>query len=396
MANFSTIPFTGGVPSTGPRDLTWIPISPTKIALVYTAVFNSATRQVMIQMVTFSGSATPVYSTPCSLGTISNLQGLSFMRGAYLRDSLVVLTIPTSFSGSGAAAVPNGYTYNVVAFDDQNRFNLVSSSANVPAGTQTAWPAHEMTSYNGKAYSIRRDTDASYVFAEIVVDSGNAVTVVTKNTFGMVSTGVQQGTAVARRAGTFWYYQSNAHNSVQTTNSAAFIDLATLTYSTVPATSMVASGAASNLGRCRTATPAGGCILDMAQTTTTFSRFALDGTVVVSSTPYRAAYTGSVADIMWLDDKHFMMLNHSATTIATDRSVAQNAGDLSVQVCRFDQATNSMTVSGAPKLLGTNCPKENYGNMLHKIDESNIAVIGCYQYSSPSVHFGYGVQVISI
>ncbi|MNH41517.1 hypothetical protein D3C79_1030340 [compost metagenome] len=55
-----------------------------------------------------------------------------------------------------------------------------------------------------------------------------------------------------------------------------------------------------------------------------------------------------------------------------------------------------MTISGAPKLLGTTAPRENFGNLLHKIDESNIAVIGAYQFSTPSTHAGYGVQVLSI
>lgn len=394
MANFSTIPFTGGVVSTGPRDLSWIPISPTKIALIYTAVFNGTVRNVMIQMVTFSGSAAPVYSTPCSLGTISNLTANSFMRGAYLRDNLLVMTIPTAFVAAGT--VPSTYTYNVVAFDDQNRFNLVSSSANVSTASSTVWPSHELTSYDSKVYSIRRDTEATYAFAEIVVDSGNAVTVTPKTTFSMVTTGVQQGTPVARRAGNFWYYQANAHGTVQTANSAALIDLSTLTTNTVSANNMIVPATASNLGRCRTATPAGGCILDVAQTTTTYSRFAVDGSIVVNSAPYRAAYTGSVADILWLDDKHFMMLNHAATTITLDRATTTTMGAMSVQVCRFDQATNAMTVSGAPKLLGTTAPKENFGNLLHKIDESNIAVIGCYQYDTPSTHTGYGVQVLSI
>ena len=393
MANFSTIPFTGGVVSTGPRDFSWIPISPTKIALIYTATFNATVRNVMIQMVTFSGSATPVYSTPCSLGTISNLTTLSFMRGAYLRDNLLVMTIPTAFWGSG---VPSTYTYNVVAFDDQDRFNLVSSSSNIATASGVTWPSHEMTSYNGRVFSIRRDTEATYAFAEIVVDAGNAITVTPKTTFSMVTTGVQQGTPVARRAGSFWYYQANAHGSVQTANSAALIDLATLTTNTVPAGNMIAPNVASNLARGRTTTPAGGCILDLAQTSTTYSRFAVDGTIVVNSAAYRAAYTGSVADVLWLDDKHFLMLNNAGSTITLDRDTATSMGAMSVQVCRYEQATNAMTVSGAPKALGTTAPKENFGNLLHKIDESNIAVIGCYQFSTPSTHTGYGVQVLSI
>lgn len=397
MANFSTIPFTGGVVSSNPRDLSWIPISPTKIALIYTALFSGTARQVMIQMVTFSGPADPVYGTPCSLGTLSNTLAQSFMRGAYLRDNLVVMTIPTAFwGGVVGTAVPGTYTYNVVAFDDQDRFSLVSTSAAVATTSNVLWPSHEMTSYNGKVFSIRRDTEATYAFAEIVVDAGNAITVTAKTTFSMVTTGVQQGTAVARRAGNFWYYQANAHGSVQSANSAALIDLSTLATNTVPATNMPAPNVSGNIARCRTTTPAGGCILDLAVTTTAFSRFAVDGSVVVNSVVYRAAYTGSVADVLWLDDKHFMMLNHPATSSQLDRATGTTMGALSVQVCRFDQATNAMTISGAPKLLGTTAPKENFGNLLHKIDESNIAVIGCYQFATPSTHTGYGVQVISI
>ncbi|MNQ71329.1 hypothetical protein D3C85_859920 [compost metagenome] len=395
MANFSTIPFTGGVISSGPRDLSWIEISPSKIALIYTATFNGTTRQVFIQMVTFGGSAAPVYGTPCSLGTINNLTANTFMRGAYLRDNLLVMTIPAgSYVGPGTV-VPNSYTYNVVAFDAQDRFNLVSTSAAITATTNTAWPSHEMTSYNSKVYSIRRPTDSTYIFAEIVVDGANAITVTPKTTFSMVSTGVQQATAYSQRAGNIWLYQANAHGTVNTANSFAFIDLSTLTTNTVPSTSMSQSSQAGSLGRSRIPTPAGGAILDMVTSSTSFARYNLDGSQAMTAS-YRSAFTGGMMDVMWLDTQHFIMLNTSATTTTLDRDSAVTNGALSVQVCRYDQTTNTMTISGAPKLLGTTAPRENFGNLLHKIDESNIAVIGAYQFSTPSTHAGYGVQVLSI
>ncbi|MNF15552.1 hypothetical protein D3C80_2182060 [compost metagenome] len=65
-------------------------------------------------------------------------------------------------------------------------------------------------------------------------------------------------------------------------------------------------------------------------------------------------------------------------------------------MCRFDDVTNSMTVSGVPKALGKSTYRENYGNYLHKIDENNIAIIGMFQVATPSTHPGFGVQIMSI
>lgn len=395
MANFSTIPFTGGVVSSGPRDLTWIAISPTKVALLYTATFSGTTRQVMIQMVTFSGSAAPVYGTPCSLGTISNTVASTFMRGAYLRDNLIVMTIPTAFTGSGSATVPNTYTYNVVAFDEQDRFNLVSTSSAVTQTSNTAWGGHEVTSYAGRVFSMRRPTDDTYIFLEVVVDSGNAITLSVKNTINYTTTSVQQQTMYSRRAGKYWYFQNNAHNTAQQCNQAVIVNLEAVTVVSVPATNMTVPTLAGPLGRSRITTPTGACVLDLATSSTNFTRYSTTGAVVTSAS-YRTAYTGGIDDVLWLDDKHFIMLLNAATTCTVFNAQTVTSGAMSVQVCRFDELSNSMAVSGVPKALATTAFRENFGNYLHKIDESNIAVIGGYLFSSPSSHNGYGVQVLSI
>ena len=396
MANFSTIPFTGGVVSTGPRDLTWIAISPTKVALLYTAIFNGTTRQIMIQMVTFSGSAAPVYGTPCSLGTISSTVASTFMRGAYLSNNRLVVTIPTAYIGSGGSTVPTTYTYNVVSFDEQDRFALVSTSSSVTHTSLTTWSGHEMTSYNGRVFSMRRPTDDTYVLLEIVVDVNNSISLSVKNTINFTNTGVMQQTQYSRRAGKFWYFQTNAHNTAQQCNMAVVVNLEAVTYFAVPATNMTLPTLSGPLGRARTTTPTGLCVLDVATTGTNFTRYDLTGATVTTAA-YRASYTGGCEDIMWLDDKHFLMLLHSATSCSVfNTSGSVTAGTMSVQVCRFDEVTNSMTVSGNPKALGTTSFRENFGNYLHKIDESNIAVIGGYRFATPSTHDGYGVQVISI
>lgn len=396
MANFSTIPFTGGVISNGPRDLTWIDISPTKVALVYTAVFSGTTRHVMIQMVTFSGSSAPVYATPCSLGTITNLTAQTFMRGAFLRDGLLIVTIPQSYTGSGTSAVPQKYTYNAVAYDSQDRFNLLSSSASIGTTSNTTWPAHELSSYNGRAFSMFRDTDGTHRFSEITVDGGNAVTVTTKQTLTTVTTGVQQVTATSRKAGGFWCFMNNAHASVQTANLCAVVDMTAGTATRVDAGYMPTPGtAATSFGTSRFVTPTGLSVLDVFVSSTAYARYNLTG-AQVSTQAFRTAFTGGVADVMWLDDFHFMILNTSATAMTLDRAATVSNGNMSIQVCRFDETNNTLTVSGNPLSLGTISQRENYGPYLHKIDASNIAVIGGYQYSTPSTHYGYGIQIISI
>lgn len=395
MANFSTIPYTGGVVSSGPRDLSWIEISPSKVALIYTATFNGTSRQVFIQMVTFSGSAAPVYGTPCSLGTISNLTASTFMRGAFLRDNLLVMTIPVSYNGSGTAAVPNAYTYNVIAFDGSDRFNLVSNSTTVTTASTTVWPGYEMASYNGRLFSMRRDTDASHSFTEITVDVNNAITLTSRGSLAQQTTGVQSYSMYSRKAGKYWYFNNNAHPTVTACNLSAVVDLSAATYTAIPTSSMSLPSQANSLGRGRITTPTGSCVLELDYNTTSFTRFSTAGAIVTTAA-YRSAVTGGIDDVMWLDNQHFIMLLNSATTYTDARAQTTTQGSMSVQVCRFDENTNSMTVSGAPKSLGTTAFRENFGNYLHQIDASNIAVIGGYQFATPSSHAGYGVQVLSI
>lgn len=392
MATFSSFPFTGGVVSTNPRDFGWIEISPTKIAVLYTANFNGTTRQVFAQMVTFSGSTAPVFGTPCALGMVTSLTINAFLRGAYLRDNLLIVAIPVNGVNN---AQPTSFTFNVVQFDDQDRFQLLSTSAQ-QTGAVTNWVMPELVGYNGRVFSARRPTDSTHIIQEITVDGSNTIGLTLLSTTNYTTTGVQQYSQYARRAGKFWFFQCNAHATANQCNTAEVINLETATVTVVPASSMLQPSSGQQAGQGRTTFPSGNGVLELDSTTTSFTRFALTtGAVTTGPTAYRAAVAGGISDVMWLDDKHFIMLLNAAAGF-TLYGTTNTPGALSVQVCRFDDTTNSMSSSGTPKALGTTAHRENFGNLLHKIDENNIAVIGCYQVATPSTHTALGVQILSI
>lgn len=393
MATFSSFPFTGGVVSTNARDFGWVEISPTKVAVFYTATFNGTTRQIFAQMVTFSGSTTPVYGTPCAIAMVTGLTVAALIRGAFLRDNLLVVALPINGVNN---AQPTSFTYNVVSFDAQDRFQLLSTSA-TQTGSTTNWTMPEMVGYNGRVFSGRRPTDSTHVFHEITVDSSNTITLNLIGTTNYTLTSVQWYSQYGRRAGKFWYFQNNAHSSANQCNTATIVNLETATIAAVQAGNMRLPQDTQGGGRGRTTFPSGAGVLELDYNTTSFVRIApTSGNIVTGPTAYRAAVNGGIEDILWLDDKHFVMLLNAATGFTVFAGTATTPGALSVQVCRFDDSTNSLTVSGVPKSLGQSTYRENFGNYLHKIDENNIAILGVFQATSPSTHPAFGVQIMSI
>lgn len=369
---FSSTTFTGSI-STTSANWTWCPVSATTVALFWIdSISGTVNDKYMMQLVTFNGSASPVFGDVCVIGTASTTEPTYALPVVeYIGNSQFLVATP--------AVVTSGQTttwnINLVLMDANSRFYTASTSTTTVA---TA---------NGQL-AIVKTTDNN---ALILVQSSSTTTAY--RTVSVSGTTATIGSATSINSGT-----GSASTSGFTTRRISPDGTAKLTMH-IPSTTLstVLTGFFSNLTQTsptttfNTQTQNGQLLrglLALGPSTyalmgaTTYTVFNSANTTLLAATAWRA--TGyQIQDCLWLDSTHLMVLcnsvvdSTSATSVVDDSAASARFTAANVYVMRYNPADYSFVPADTfpatfSSMLITDAKRDR---CLFSIDNNNVAVI---------------------
>lgn len=398
----TTRPFINGAIGTSTRAISWCPISPTKIALVYWAI-SGGVKRYFVQAVNFEGGE-PIYSDPCQVAvqTITANSDAAMMRMAKIADDRLVLVVPEIAASSGLG-LHSYHSAILIKVNSDNTFEtLMKAPMWVTSGQSNSLQAQlpVLASVgNGTAYFGGQATTAQgsgYAYASLTLfklSVANDVLTVTGG-IGSPLLSTQDPSQYpyfvhARRdiTGKPWIFQYGS------TGVFWQLDLPGLV---APNGNCVTIGGQSDgkallpiRGDLFLSLPSGTNMTVRKMTRTgNVPTGAVSGIAAVATLQTGFDVTNhGVEDAIWLNDSGMFMflLSEGALAMAHNNLVtgaetlARMSTNIKLLIGQYNEATNTITMADkVPMPIGLSMSKVKYDSMLHKIDESTVACIGSF------------------
>lgn len=385
-------PFVNASISPLKRALSWCPISPTKIALVYVATTGGSPRY-FIQIVNFVDGV-PVYGPPCLILLQAVANTAPSMRMVMVKSDRLLFSVPKTL-GTQARS----YSFVLAKLNPDDTVEFIAESPDLVTS------APQPTNSNG-IIGLIGGSDGTAVVYGTVQGASTSVQLAqwTINTVGDViaigspsskQTGVPVSPSpyetIQRTAldGAPWMMQSvqspwayfakresthldfDNHIGVSSFSGAAILS------GFLPIRDdkfLLLNGATAQLR-------------EAVRNTTTGALTSSDPTTLATINWRNSAEvgTGRVEDSIWLDaDGTFVSAYCTGAVITTtdagtSAETASTVAPLKLHIARYIEATQSIQqAADFPLDLNVNHPKRNWDRMLHRVDSKTIAVIGAF------------------
>lgn len=387
-------PFVNASISPLKRALSWCPISPTKIALVYVATTGGSPRY-FVQIVNFVNGV-PVYGPPCMI----LLQGFALtspcLRMVSVGNNRLLFSVPKAVSA--AQAYQHSFVLVKVNVDDTVEF--LSESATLTTFYASPGSTGILGLIGGDGNACVYGTGVSSTVQQfywpititndtVVIGSGQGNSSSSATTGGGGYSGYSE--AIVRKAldDRQWVLNTWTSGVLYTSVKDAIQQTTLNSYNVVDAVSGYTSGVL----------PVRGDVFLSIQTTNILIRqlvraspptgqLATTVSTLLATLNWRngSEYAaGKVEDSIWLDtDGSFVSAYTTGAPVppsdpGTTIESAGTVAPLKLHIARYIEATQSIQqAADFPLDLNVNMPRRNWDRMLHKVDSKTIAVIGAF------------------